>query len=167
MTKRLTDLFFFFFSSRRRHTRFSRDWSSDVCSSDLDRDDVPRDVVLEARDHEVGGDLAVLRVQVEDPEVAAGDVLEAIHVGHELGVRPRHVGEGGAERLDLGAQLPDLLPEIGLGHGKARMRTGRLILTVPPRCRWAEPLDEVQPYCESAASSSWYRRPNVLIDSAK
>src|SRR5690606_39767968 len=24
-----------FFSSRRRHTRFSRDWSSDVCSSDL------------------------------------------------------------------------------------------------------------------------------------
>src|SRR5690606_39291257 len=28
-------LFVFFFSSRRRHTRFSRDWSSDVCSSDL------------------------------------------------------------------------------------------------------------------------------------
>src|SRR5687768_18267196 len=26
----------FFFSSRRRHTRCSRDWSSDVCSSDLD-----------------------------------------------------------------------------------------------------------------------------------
>src|SRR5438445_4266577 len=28
--------FFFFFSSRRRHTRYWRDWSSDVCSSDLD-----------------------------------------------------------------------------------------------------------------------------------
>src|SRR5690606_26796555 len=27
--------FLFFFSSRRRHTMFSRDWSSDVCSSDL------------------------------------------------------------------------------------------------------------------------------------
>src|SRR2546430_5666232 len=27
---------FFFFSSRRRHTRFDCDWSSDVCSSDLD-----------------------------------------------------------------------------------------------------------------------------------
>src|SRR5207245_8573013 len=26
---------FFFFSSRRRHTRCYRDWSSDVCSSDL------------------------------------------------------------------------------------------------------------------------------------
>src|SRR3989442_4698688 len=29
--------FFFFFSSRRRHTRCGRDWSSDVCSSDLFR----------------------------------------------------------------------------------------------------------------------------------
>src|SRR3712207_8077278 len=28
-------LSFFFFSSRRRHTRYWRDWSSDVCSSDL------------------------------------------------------------------------------------------------------------------------------------
>src|SRR5687768_17418331 len=32
-----TFFFFFFFSSRRRHTRCSRDWSSDVCSSDLER----------------------------------------------------------------------------------------------------------------------------------
>src|SRR2546429_2740665 len=32
---RYRGLFFFFFSSRRRHTRCSRDWSSDVCSSDL------------------------------------------------------------------------------------------------------------------------------------
>src|SRR2546428_3657605 len=29
------DTDFFFFSSRRRHTRSDRDWSSDVCSSDL------------------------------------------------------------------------------------------------------------------------------------
>src|SRR5437870_13545205 len=28
-------ILFFFFSSRRRHTRWPRDWSSDVCSSDL------------------------------------------------------------------------------------------------------------------------------------
>src|SRR3712207_101718 len=28
-------MMFFFFSSRRRHTRYWRDWSSDVCSSDL------------------------------------------------------------------------------------------------------------------------------------
>src|SRR6266496_6853958 len=31
-------MFFFFFSSRRRHTSSLRDWSSDVCSSDLIRD---------------------------------------------------------------------------------------------------------------------------------
>src|SRR5437868_8796960 len=33
--------FVFFFSSRRRHTRSKRDWSSDVCSSDLTCVDVP------------------------------------------------------------------------------------------------------------------------------
>src|SRR3712207_4384001 len=31
----MCSLLFFFFSSRRRHTRYWRDWSSDVCSSDL------------------------------------------------------------------------------------------------------------------------------------
>src|SRR2546421_11682404 len=34
-TSRCMFYFFFFFSSRRRHTRSDRDWSSDVCSSDL------------------------------------------------------------------------------------------------------------------------------------
>src|SRR2546429_6981942 len=32
----------FFFSSRRRHTRCSRDWSSDVCSSDLLKEQAAR-----------------------------------------------------------------------------------------------------------------------------
>src|SRR3989440_6153595 len=36
---RLCPCLFFFFSSRRRHTRSDRDWSSDVCSSDLAFDD--------------------------------------------------------------------------------------------------------------------------------
>src|SRR5438445_8733987 len=35
-------VFFFFFSSRRRHTRYWRDWSSDVCSSDL----IPLDRIM-------------------------------------------------------------------------------------------------------------------------
>src|SRR6266536_3984538 len=35
MILRIYYFFFFFFSSRRRHTRSTRDWSSDVCSSDL------------------------------------------------------------------------------------------------------------------------------------
>src|SRR5256885_8904272 len=35
--------FFFFFSSRRRHTRLQGDWSSDVCSSDLELPGTTRD----------------------------------------------------------------------------------------------------------------------------
>src|SRR2546422_5141343 len=35
MSAATVDVVLFFFSSRRRHTRCSRDWSSDVCSSDL------------------------------------------------------------------------------------------------------------------------------------
>src|SRR2546428_985204 len=35
LAARATSLLYFFFSSRRRHTRSDRDWSSDVCSSDL------------------------------------------------------------------------------------------------------------------------------------
>src|SRR5207247_7042537 len=38
----------FFFSSRRRHTRSTRDWSSDVCSSDLKAQQVVREVGMSA-----------------------------------------------------------------------------------------------------------------------
>src|SRR2546422_3169383 len=41
-------LFFFFFSSRRRHTRCSRDWSSDVCSSDLLRNVIHWDADIQS-----------------------------------------------------------------------------------------------------------------------
>src|SRR5690606_39764143 len=49
----------FFFSSRRRHTRFSRDWSSDVCSSDL----VTEAIELSVTNH---GDLSPVSSDVED-----------------------------------------------------------------------------------------------------
>src|SRR2546430_11633100 len=39
----------FFFSSRRRHTRFDCDWSSDVCSSDLDNLDHVSFSIVKAR----------------------------------------------------------------------------------------------------------------------
>src|SRR5699024_11895632 len=41
-------LLFFFFSSRRRHTRSKRDWSSDVCSSDLDTQEAIEETELAA-----------------------------------------------------------------------------------------------------------------------
>src|SRR5699024_11350775 len=54
----------FFFSSRRRHTRSKRDWSSDVCSSDLGfvkKEDVPmgefRWITLVSSDEEDGTEL--------------------------------------------------------------------------------------------------------------
>src|SRR3712207_7888579 len=61
----------FFFSSRRRHTRYWRDWSSDVCSSDLYR---PEAVGAEDRDkseahqHEHGRD----QVEVEIAPARSG-----------------------------------------------------------------------------------------------
>src|SRR5207253_6114022 len=45
---------FFFFSSRRRHTRWPRDWSSDVCSSDLGRVLIARCNLRNARGHPIG-----------------------------------------------------------------------------------------------------------------
>src|SRR5690606_41209557 len=61
----------FFFSSRRRHTRFSRDWSSDVCSSDL----MPVLSVTadEARDLRHGKRLVGQRDRLTASDVAAID----------------------------------------------------------------------------------------------
>src|SRR5207253_8176527 len=53
----ITAMCFFFFSSRRRHTRWPRDWSSDVCSSDLDRRR-PLEVFLERRRVPAAGEAA-------------------------------------------------------------------------------------------------------------
>src|SRR5262249_58722054 len=48
----------FFFSSRRRHTRLVSDWSSDVCSSDLEIDGVAADSTTET--------YAALRLDIEN-----------------------------------------------------------------------------------------------------
>src|SRR2546422_11778026 len=50
---------FFFFSSRRRHTRCSRDWSSDVCSSDLEP--LGRLAAVSARPPQSSGDGVAFR----------------------------------------------------------------------------------------------------------
>src|SRR5436305_2879954 len=50
---------FFFFSSRRRHTRCGRDWSSDVCSSDLRRRHRQRPAVSNRDRRRDGGTLTV------------------------------------------------------------------------------------------------------------
>src|SRR5215204_6874781 len=62
----MTDtLSFFFFSSRRRHTRSLCDWSSDVCSSDLDGRILGK---VTSRAPAAAAALAALAALAEDPE---------------------------------------------------------------------------------------------------
>src|SRR5207302_8133375 len=65
---------FFFFSSRRRHTRFSRDWSSDVCSSDLGPGHGVGRTFCEGRDPaQVGGRVLPPERSREVDELAGGE----------------------------------------------------------------------------------------------
>src|SRR2546426_2212249 len=79
-------MYFFFFSSRRRHTRLQGDWSSDVCSSDLEELDV-----VVARKIGVPAELAgphAAHVGV----VAAHDDVESAGVMRHLDDRPLRGG---------------------------------------------------------------------------
>src|SRR3984893_7467972 len=70
-------IFCFFFSSRRRHTRWPRDWSSDVCSSDLH---------VIAMDNLITGDLRNIEhlFKLENFEFYQHDVSKFVHVPGEL-----------------------------------------------------------------------------------
>src|SRR3989449_6871819 len=59
---------FFFFSSRRRHTRCSRDWSSDVCSSDLDPASLLTRLKSSNKDIERGRAIGQWRDKYPDPK---------------------------------------------------------------------------------------------------
>src|SRR5215203_6776484 len=99
--------FFFFFSSRRRHTRYWRDWSSDVCSSDL------------------VGDLGLVASFGEGFEAgldqgahpAAKHRLLAEEVGFGL------LGEGG-----LDATGPEPTNAFGVGQGQVPRLTAGILL---------------------------------------
>src|SRR5215203_6678958 len=72
---------FFFFSSRRRHTRYWRDWSSDVCSSDLGVLRAPAEVAVDPV--RVMHALAVRRAHPERPtgdDVSYGRARLALRV---------------------------------------------------------------------------------------
>src|SRR5690606_40305160 len=59
----------FFFSSRRRHTRFSRDWSSDVCSSDLQ---IRTGMGFDVHQFAVGEDLWLGGIKIDHDKGLAG-----------------------------------------------------------------------------------------------
>src|SRR2546430_17580082 len=72
---------FFFFSSRRRHTRFDCDWSSDVCSSDLElkTEGVGREALLDKLTGE--GRLQLKKIEFRGWDVPASFAAGAPHVG--------------------------------------------------------------------------------------
>src|SRR2546430_16347805 len=81
----------FFFSSRRRHTRFDCDWSSDVCSSDLDG--------THWRFTKEGGVRIRDAVSVEALSEAGGSILLYVNTPRAVGDR-KSVVEG--KSVDLG-----------------------------------------------------------------
>src|SRR3989454_4179100 len=114
---------FFFFSSRRRHTRLQGDWSSDVCSSDLDQvDGVQRRDDLEPRTQGVSGRRGRERDDVTDSPTV---VEEAADGGSEVTVRQR-----------LAEALLELRPQ------REHLRTHRVFLRIErlprdePKERW-------------------------------
>src|SRR5699024_11823584 len=86
-----------FFSSRRRHTRSKRDWSSDVCSSDLADQGLDGDLVEDAP--AVGDAQPLLRfyrgLQTVGPALEVGDAA------------PRTVDEGDGAILNDVVDVPD------------------------------------------------------------
>src|SRR5205809_7882357 len=72
----MVNFILFFFSSRRRHTRCSRDWSSDVCSSDLVAvvvaEFLRRERVEERRDDGGVADVAHLAIHARSEERRVG-----------------------------------------------------------------------------------------------
>src|SRR5690606_40945918 len=98
---------YFFFSSRRRHTRFSRDWSSDVCSSDV-----------------LGLVVGGLAAQAGDRGLAlgflgGGDFLAGLHLGlhrHDRVGGLAEQGGGGLLVVREGGEAGDDGAELLVGH---------------------------------------------------
>src|SRR5439155_17693316 len=82
---------FFFFSSRRRHTRWPRDWSSDVCSSDLQlgltRNLTPGEIVTQAliaqRENTSSRGFNIVLMGMGEPLHNYDNVMKAIRILHD------------------------------------------------------------------------------------
>src|SRR5690606_40645386 len=120
-----------FFASRRRHTRFSRDWSSDVCPSDLG--------MIEAfmRQYDLGSEEGVLLMCVAEallriPDAETTDLL----IRDKLGEADwkRHMGQSHSLLVNastwglmLTGELVDLADETKRDvHGAFKRLAGRL-----------------------------------------
>src|SRR3712207_8008822 len=88
---------FFFFSSRRRHTRYWRDWSSDVCSSDLAVD------LATLRQLEAPDDQPLLEVALESDEGPHAR-LERAELREHLGRALMQIPERRSEERRVGKE---------------------------------------------------------------
>src|SRR5699024_11729003 len=91
--------FVFFFSSRRRHTRSKRDWSSDVCSSDLVEEDIEK--------------------LTTEPENVRANAYDIVLNGYELG--------GGSIRINKKELQDDMFKVLGFTEESAREQFGFLL----------------------------------------
>src|SRR5690606_39583109 len=96
-----------FFSSRRRHTRFSRDWSSDVCSSDL------LDQLLTCRDR-----LATLQADATNIAALARDADPEWYIWGAVGAPMAQIYWNFANDLHHHLEL-----QIGRASCRARVKT--------------------------------------------
>src|SRR6266542_5543776 len=120
-------MLFFFFSSRRRHTRCYRDWSSDVCSSDLrgevascvaDDPQVVPDAVIRAVQTTAAREIAQRAVELAHGQVAmaAPAIQHGIVRGDRQPARERRDGFAVLAHAGLrDAELDDPLHIAGIG----------------------------------------------------
>src|SRR5205814_3732472 len=103
-------IYFFFFSSRRRHTRCLSDWSSDVCSSDLD--------------------------YYHDGRQTAIEIVELLGAATDFNERGRSILDWGCGPGRVVRHLPGLLlgkvSVYGSDYRSEERRVGKEC-----RCRWA------------------------------
>src|SRR5690606_40434084 len=96
------------FSSRRRHTRFSRDWSSDVCSSDLELvTDI--DAKNKLSKQQKSGDLHATQqhqpVKLSEYQLVGTDRLNAQAAQHTASTLRGHTGRSEARRVGQGCTV--------------------------------------------------------------
>src|SRR2546429_2780451 len=106
----------FFFSSRRRHTRCSRDWSSDVCSSDLTPQMIAPGMHLTA----VGGDCP------GKPELPP-DILRRPEARVVVEFEPQSRIEGEIQQLEAGFAVTELAAVLA---GRAPGRVSEREVTI-------------------------------------
>src|SRR3712207_1690729 len=104
-------VFLFFFSSRRRHTRYWRDWSSDVCSSDLVCRELRRDsdvpiIMLTARGTEMDR-IVGLEIGADDYVVKPFSGAEVIARIRAVLRRAQRAGESPSEPVAIGGVTVD------------------------------------------------------------